>query len=168
MCNIPLAYGVVSGVTSFIGQSQAASAQERAQARASAAEQERARRENTSLRIREAQEGTARAQRLEAAQLETMEAKARARLVALTEAGVAGMSLNRITDELTAKGARYAASEERQHKMQQTQTAFDLEESAIRTRMNQLRINQPIQQASLLESGLKGVQAGLSMKQALT
>jgi hypothetical protein len=167
MCN-PIAIGVASGLSSYIGQQQIASAQEKAQARASQAEQERARRANTALRVKQAQEGMARSQRKEAAQIQTMEAQARARLIALTEAGVAGMSLDRITDELTAKQARYEASEERQLKLQEQQTSFELEENALRTHMNQLRINQPIKQASLLESGIEGLQTGLSTAKVFT
>ena len=159
MC-YPLALGAASAISSFAGQQAAASAQEQAQAQASAAEQIRAQRANTSLRVRESQENIARSQRKEAAQLQTMEAKARARLVALTEAGVSGMSLDRLTEALSAKQARYAFSEERQKQLQQQQTKLELEEGAIRSRMNQLRINQPIKQASLVEAGIQGIQVG--------
>jgi hypothetical protein len=157
--------GIASAVSSFAGQQAAASAQEKAQAQASAAEQVRAQRANTSMRVRESQENIARSQRKEGAQLQTMEAKSRARLVALTEAGVAGMSLERITDQLTAKEATYSASEERQRQLQQQQTQFSMEEGAIRSRMNQLRINQPIKQASLLESGITGMRTAMATAQ---
>jgi len=164
MCN-PLVMGAASAISSFAGQQAAASAQEQAQAQASAAEQVRAQRANTSIRVRESQENIARSQRKEAAQLQTMEAKSRARLVALTEAGVAGMSLDRITDQLTAKEATYSASEERQRKLQTQQSVFSLEEGALQSRMNQLRINQPIKQASLLESGIQGLQTAMAVQQ---
>jgi len=164
MCE-PISMGVASAAASFAEQQAAASAQEQAQKQASAAEQIRAQRANTALRVRESQENIARSQRKEAAQLQTMEAKARARLVALTEAGVSGMSLERLTDALSAKQARYAFSEERQKQLQKQQTGLELEEGAIRSRMNQLRINQPIKQASLLESGIQGVQVGLQTAQ---
>ena len=164
MC-YPLALGAASAISSFAGQQAAANAQEQAQAQASAAEQIRAQRANTAIRIRESQENIARSQRKEAAQVQTMEAKARARLVALTEAGVAGMSLERLTDSLSAKGAQYAFSEERQKQLQKQQTGLELEEGAIRSRMNQLRINQPIKQASILESGLEGLQTAMSFQQ---
>jgi len=164
MCE-PISIGIATAVTSYAGQKAAADAQEKAQERASAAEQIRAGRANTSIRIREAQENIARSQRKESAQLQTTEAKARARLVALTEAGVAGMSLDRVTDKLSAKEARYRLSEDRQKDLQTQQAAFSLEEGALRSRMNQLRINQPIKQASLLESGLAGIKAGMSVQQ---
>lgn len=164
MCN-PIVMAVASAASSYAGQRAAANAQEKAQAQASAAEQVRAQRANTAIQVRAGQENIARSQRKEAAQLQTMEAKSRARLVALTEAGVAGMSLTRITDQLTAKEAKYSASEERQRQLQQQQTQFSMEEGAIRSRMNQLRINQPIKQASLLESGLQGMQTAMQTAQ---
>ncbi len=68
-------------------------------------------------------------------------------------------------DKLSAKEARYRLSEDRQKAFQTQQAAFSLEEGALRSRMNQLRINQPIKQASLLESGLEGIKAGLAVKQ---
>jgi len=164
MCN-PIAIGVASGLSSYIGQQQIASAQEKAQARASQAEQERARQANISLRLREAQENIARSQRTEAAQLEGMEARSRARLVALTEAGVGGQALTSVIDSLKAKEARYTFSEERQKQFQAQQRDLTLQEEAVRTNMNQLRINQPIQQASLMSAGLSGIQTGLSAAQ---
>jgi hypothetical protein len=159
--------GVASAASSFAGQQAAASAQEQAQAQASAAEQVRAQRANTSMRLREAQEGIARSQRQEVAQIKGMEAKSKAKLVALTESGVAGRSLDVILQKLGAEEARYGFSEERQKEMLQQQTTFGMQEEAFRSRMNQLRINQPIQQASLLSAGLTGVQTGLGTAQVM-
>ena len=166
MCN-PLVMGVASAASSFAGQQAAASAQEQAQAQASAAEQVRAQRANTSMRLREAQEGIARSQRQEVAQIKGMEAKSKAKLVALTESGVAGRSLDVILQKLGAEEARYGFSEERQKEMLQQQTTFGMQEEAFRSRMNQLRINQPIQQASLLSAGLTGVQTALGTAQVM-
>ena len=69
--------------------------------------------------------------------------------------------------DLAAQEARYQFSEDRQTNLQATQSAFTLEEESSRTMMNQLRINRPIQQASLLSSGLSGLKAGMSMHQAM-
>jgi len=164
MC-LPVAIGIASAVSSFAAQRSAANAQEKAQSQASDAEQVRAGRANTAIRLRESQEGIARSQRTEVAQVQTMEAKARARLIALTESGVAGMSLTRITDQLSAKEATYLSSEDRQQGLQSQQVGLELEEGAIRSRMNQLRINQPIKKANLLESALQGLQTGMSVSQ---
>lgn len=159
--------GAASAISSFAGQQAAASAQEQAQAQASAAEQVRAQRANTSMRLREAQEGIARSQRQEAAQIKGMEAKSKAKLVALTESGIAGQTLNVTLGKLRAEEARYGFSEERQKALAQQQTTFGMQEEAFRSRMNQLRINQPIQQASLLSAGLTGVQTALGTAQVM-
>ena len=166
MCE-PISMGIASAVSSFAGQRAAANAQEQAQSQASAAEQVRAQRANTSMRLREAQEGIARSQRQEVAQIKGMEAKSKAKLVALTESGVAGRSLDVILQKLGAEEARYGFSEERQKEMLQQQTTFGMQEEAFRSRMNQLRINQPIKQASLLSAGLTGVQTALGTAQVM-
>lgn len=166
MCE-PISMGIASAVSSFAGQQAAANAQEQAQAQASAAEQIRAQRANTSIRLREAQEGIARSQRKEVAQIKGMEAKSKAKLVALTEAGIAGQTLNVTLGKLAAEEARYAFSEERQKELLNQQSTFGLQEEAFRSRMNQLRINQPIQQASLLSAGLTGIQTALGTAQVM-
>lgn len=166
MCE-PISMGIASAVSSFAGQQAAASAQEQAQAQASAAEQVRAQRANTSMRLREAQEGIARSQRQEVAQIKGMEAKSKAKLIALTESGIAGQTLNVTLGKLRAEEARYQFSEERQKELLQQQATFGMQEEAFRSRMNQLRINQPIQQASLLSAGLTGVQTALGTAQVM-
>jgi len=159
--------GVASAAAAFSGQRASAKAQEQAQAQASAAEQIRAQRANTSMRLREAQEGIAISQRKEVSQIKGMEAQSKAKLVALTEAGIAGRTLNVTLGKLRAEEARYGFSEQRQKELSQQQTTFGMQEEAFRSRMNQLRINQPIQQPSLLSSGLTGVQTGLGTAQVL-
>lgn len=161
------AIGGLTAATSFAGQKAAADAQEKAQAEASAAEQIRAGKANTAARLRQAQENIARAQRKEAAQIKGMDANAKARLVALTESGVGGQSLIATLGAMKAKQARYSFSETQQERMQEQQRDIMLEEESMRTRMNQLRINQPIKQASLLQAGLQGVKSGLSTAQTL-
>ena len=168
MCEpISAVVGGLTAITSYAGQRAAADAQEKAQAQASAAEQIRAGKANTAVRLRQAQESIARAQRKEAAQIKGMAAKSRTTLSALTEGGVAGRTLDMLERDLAAQEARYQFSEDRQTNLQATQAAFNLEEEASRTMMNQLRINRPIQQASLLSAGLQGVRAGLSTAQVI-
>lgn len=168
MCEpISAVVGGLTAITSYAGQRAAANAQEKAQAQASAAEQIRAGKANTAVRLRQAQESIARAQRKEAAQIKGMAAKSRTTLSALTEGGVAGRTLDMLERDLAAQEARYQFSEDRQTNLQATQAAFNLEEEASRTMMNQLRINRPIQQASLLSAGLQGVRAGLSTAQVI-
>lgn len=165
MC-LPVIVGAATAATSYAGQKAAADAQEKAQAEASAAEQIRAGKANTAVRLRQAQENMARAQRKEAAQIKGMDAKSKTKLIALTEGGVAGRTLDMLVQDLTAEEARYEFSEDRQKDLQATQAGLRLEEEASRTRMNQLRINQPIRQASIVQAGLQGLQAGMGMAQA--
>lgn len=168
MCEpISIITGIATAATSYSGQRAAANAQEKAQAQASAAEQIRAGKANTAVRLRQAQESIARAQRKDAAQIKGMAAKSSTTLSALTEGGVGGRTLDMLERDLAAQEARYQFSEDRQTNLQATQSAFTLEEEASRTMMNQLRINRPIQQASLLSSGLSGLKAGMSMAQAM-
>jgi len=168
MCEpISIITGVATAATSYSGQKASANAQEKAQAEASAAEQIRAGKANTAVRLRQAQESIARAQRKDAAQIKGMAAKSSTTLSALTEGGVAGRTLDMLERDLAAQEARYQFSEDRQTNLQATQAAFTLEEEASRTMMNQLRINRPIKQASLLSSGLQGLQAGLMTSQAM-
>jgi len=168
MCEpISIITGIATAATSYSGQRAAANAQEKAQAQASAAEQIRAGKANTAVRLRQAQESIARAQRKDAAQIKGMAAKSSTTLSALTEGGVGGRTLDMLERDLAAQEARYQFSEDRQTNLQATQSAFTLEEEASRTTMNQLRINRPIRQASLLQSGLSGLKAGMSMHQAM-
>jgi len=167
MCTPALVIGSAQAFSSYTGQRQAAAAQAQAQAQASAAEQQRARQANLSIRLRESQEAIARSQRKEAAQIKGMEARAKANLSALTEAGVSGKTLDMLMQNLGAQEARYMFSEDAQAQRMRQASTFQFEEEAMRTRMNQLRINQPIRQASLLSAGLSGVQAGLSTANAL-
>jgi len=160
---VPYVVGGLTAITSYAGQRAAANAQEKAQERASEAEQIRAGKANTAVRLRQAQESIARAQRKDAAQIKGMAAKSSTTLSALTEGGVGGRTLDMLERDLAAQEARYQFSEDRQTNLQATQSAFTLEEEASRTMMNQLRINRPIQQASLLSSGLSGLKAGMSM-----
>jgi len=168
MCEpISIITGIATAATSYSGQRAAANAQEKAQAQASDAEQIRAGKANTAVRLRQAQESIARAQRKDAAQIKGMAAKSSTTLSALTEGGVAGRTLDMLERDLAAQEARYQFSEDRQTNLQATQSAFTLEEEASRTMMNQLRINRPIKQASLLSSGLQGLRTGMSMSQAM-
>lgn len=168
MCEpISTTLGLMSAVSSFAGQKSAADAQEAAQQAASKAESARASSEKSSMRVQQLQENIAVSQRKESNQIQGMAAKARARLVALTEAGAGGRSLDTVLGDISAKSARYSFSEDRQRKLEEQNRVFQMRESDIRTNMNQLRINKPIKQANLIESGIQGIQTGLSMYNAL-
>ena len=164
MC-VPI--GVVAGIASagasFIGQRQAASAQERAQARATELEQARYLDQVNAARVQQAQEQVARAQRIGAASRGNQLAMARAR-VAAGEAGVTGLSVQALIDSITANFARNRFSETRRAEMQDVNRNLALNDLAMRSKQNLLGINQPIQQENPLQALLTGVQVGTSMQ----
>ena len=164
MC-VPI--GVVAGIASagasFIGQRQAASAQERAQARATELEQARYLDQVNAARVQQAQEKVARAQRIGAASRGNQLAMARAR-VAAGEAGVTGLSVQALIDSMTANFARNRFSETRRAEMQDVNRNLALNDLAMRSKQNLLGINQPIQQENPLQALLTGVQVGTSMQ----
>ena len=164
MC-VPI--GVVAGIASagasFIGHRQAASAQERAQARATELEQARYLDQVNAARVQQAQEQVARAQRIGAASRGNQLAMARAR-VAAGEAGVTGLSVQALIDSITANFARNRFSETRRAEMQDVNRNLALNDLAMRSKQNLLGINQPIQQENPLQALLTGVQVGTSMQ----
>ena len=160
---IGLIAGIASAGASFIGQRQAASAQERAQARATELEQARYLDQVNAARVQQAQEQVARAQRIGAASRGNQLAMARAR-VAAGEAGVTGLSVQALIDSITANFARNRFSETRRAEMQDVNRNLALNDARMRSRMNLLGINQPIQQENPLQALLTGVQVGTSMQ----
>ena len=147
----------------LIGQRQAASAQERAQARATELEQARYLDQVNAARVQQAQEQVARAQRIGAASRGNQLAMARAR-VAAGEAGVTGLSVQALIDSMTANFARNRFSETRRAEMQDVNRNLALNDLAMRSKQNLLGINQPIQQENPLQALLTGVQVGTSMQ----
>ena len=160
---IGLIAGIASAGASFIGQRQAASAQERAQANATELEQARYLDQVNAARVQQAQEQVARAQRIGAASRGNQLAMARAR-VAAGEAGVTGLSVQALIDSMTANFARNRFSETRRAEMQDVNRNLALNDARMRSRMNLLGINQPIQQENPLQALLTGVQVGTSMQ----
>lgn len=160
---IGLIAGIASAGASFIGQRQAASAQERAQARATELEQARYLDQVNAARVQQAQEQVARAQRIGAASRGNQLAMARAR-VAAGEAGVTGLSVQALIDSITANFARNRFSETRRAEMQDVNRNLALNDLAMRSKQNLLGINQPIQQENPLQALLTGVQVGTSMQ----
>jgi len=167
MCNPAAIIGVAQGASSFMGARNAANAQEIAQRRASLAENARLSSEQISLRQQQAQEGVARGQRLQAADITARRARAKARIAA-GGAGVAGQSVDAVINDLTMQEGRYIASEEQRFAMQSTALDLQLEQAGIASGMNQLRINRPIDQPSILDSALSGAATGLNFANAMS
>ena len=160
---IGLIAGIASAGMSFIGQRQAASAQERAQANATELEQQRFLDQANSARVQQAQANIASAQRIRSASLQAEQARARA-TVAAGEAGVTGLSVNALVDNMTRKEAQFRFYENQRQDMSDTNLSLSMEDARMRSRMNLLGINQPIQQENPLQALLTGVQVGTSMQ----
>ena len=154
--------GVAQAGTQIAGQRQAAKAQERAQARATKQEQQRYLNQVSAVRMQQAQEQVAMAQRIQASTTKAREARATAR-VSASEAGVAGLSVDALMNSLTQQEAQYRFSETQQQEMSNVGVALNLRDAALGSQMNQLRINKPIEQPNYLGALLSGAQTGMSM-----
>lgn len=162
MCN-PVAIGlaVAQGGMTYIGQQQAARTQEKVQRRATEAEQKRYLQEVSATRLRERQEQIAAAQKIQQSATKAREARATAR-VSAGEAGVAGLSVDSLINDLSRQEAEFNFSVAQQLAFSGQNRALGLTDSQMRSRMNLLSINKPIEQPNLLGSVLSGVSTGLS------
>ena len=164
MCDIVTAAVVLGGAQtgmSIVGQRQAAKTQEKVQRRAALAENDRLSKEYASMRMSQAQERIAQAQRISAAQTKARKARATAR-VSAGEAGVAGLSVDALLNDMTREQAQFNFAEAQQAQFRQQGLLFGIDNAAQRSYMNQLAINKPIEQPNYLGAVLSGVQTGLS------
>ena len=150
--------GVVSPLVSYAGQRQQARQQARYQAQAAAAERQRFMQEQTSLRMRQAQEQEAVGRELEQVSRKSQAALARAR-VSAGEAGVAGASVQALMDDYMRQEAGYRSALLRQQELGGISTGLGLEQAGFATQQRQIGINQPIDRPSFL-SGALGVASG--------
>ena len=155
------AVGVASAGLQFAGQRQQAKQQARFQAQAAAAERQRFLQEQTSLRMRQAQEQEAVGRELEQVSRKSQEALARAR-VSAGEAGVAGASVQALMDDYTRQEAGYRAALLRQQELGAVGTGLGLEQAGFATQQRQIGIRQPISRPSGLAAGLQALSSGLS------
>lgn len=163
MCD-PITAAVVMGVSqagmTIQGQRQQAKTQEKMQRNASIAEQQRYLSEVSASRLRERQEKVAAAQRIQQSTTKAREARATAR-VSAGEAGVAGLSVDALINDLTRKEAEFSFSVQQQMQFSDQNRALGFEDSANRSRMNLLSINKPIEQPNYLGAILSGAQTGM-------
>lgn len=153
--------GVASPIVGALGQRQQARAQARFQAQAAAAERQRFLQEQTSIRMRQAQEQEAVGRELQQVSRKSQEALARAR-VSAGEAGVAGASVQALMDDYTRQEGAYREAILRQQELGQVATGMGLEQAGFATTQRQIGIRQPISRPSLLTTGLQAVSGGLS------
>jgi hypothetical protein len=150
-----------------MGQRQAAKTQEKVQANASKAERQRYLHEVSSMRIQQGQEQVAAAQRLQESTKKAREARATAR-VSAGEAGVAGLSVDALINDLTRKEAEYNFNTQKQLQMSDVNRTLQLRDAGLGFTNNMLRINKPIEQPNYLGAALSGAQTGLSSYSTLS
>ena len=158
---IGAAAGVASAGLSFVGQRQQARAQARYQAQAQAAERQRFLQEQTSLRMRQAQEQEAVGRELEQVSRKSQAALARAR-VSAGEAGVAGASVQALMDDYMRQEAGYRSALARQQELGAIGTGMQREQAGFATQQRQIGLSQPIDRPNILTAGLGALQGGLS------
>ena len=153
--------GVASAGAQMYGQSQQAKTQAKVQKNASAAERERYLREVSSMRIQQGQEEVAAAQRVNESARKAREARATAR-VSAGEAGVAGLSVDALINDLTREEANYNFATQQQLQMSDVNRTLQLGDAGLGFTNNMLRINKPIEKPNYLGAALDGAQTGLS------
>ena len=153
--------GFAAPVVSYVGQRRQAKQQAAYQAQAAAAERQRFLQEQTSIRMRQAQEQEAVGRELEQVSRKSQQALARAR-VSAGEAGVAGASVQALMDDYTRQEAGYRAALLRQQELGAVATGMGLEQAGFATQQRQIGINRPISRPSGLAAGLGALSAGLS------
>ena len=153
--------GAASAGSSIYGQRQQAKTQAKVQANASAAERERYLREVSSMRVQQGQEEVAAAQRVNESARKAREARATAR-VSAGEAGVAGLSVDALINDLTREEAEYNFATQQQLQMNDVGRSMQLENAGLGFTNNMLRINRPIEKPDYLGAAISGAQTGLS------
>ena len=144
---------VASGGAQYIGARQQAKQQAAYQAQAAAAERQRFLQEQTSIRMRQAQEQEAVGRELEQVSRKSQEALARAR-VSAGEAGVAGASVQALMDDYVRQEGGYRAALLRQQELSGVGTGLQLEQAGFGTQQRQIGINRPIARPSFLTAAL--------------
>ena len=155
------ALGVATTGMQFAGQRQQAKQQARFQAQAAAAERQRFLQEQTSIRMRQAQEQEAVGRELQQVSRKSQEALARAK-VSAGEAGVAGASVQALMDDYTRQEGAYREAILRQQELGQVATGMGLEQAGFATQQRMIGLSQPIDRPSGLGAVLGGIQSGLS------
>ena len=161
--------GVAQTGLQYMGARQQAKQQAELQRQAQAAERQRFMQEQTSLRMRQAQEQEAVGRELEQVSRKSQAALARAR-VSAGEAGVAGASVQALMDDYMRQEAGQS-SILRQQEMGALATGLGLEQAGFATQQRQIGLSQPIDRPSPLgavlgavSSGLGGYRTGLDIK----
>lgn len=160
------ALGVASSALQIQGQAQMAKTQAAYQRQASEQENKRLAAEQTAVRIRQAQEQVAKAQRITAITKEAEKKRATA-IVSSAEAGVAGLSVDALENSITSSEGQAVYALGKQQEFADVARQFSFENSQVASEMNQIRINKPINQTDFAGSLLSGARTGLSIYGAI-
>ena len=158
---IAIGLGIAQAGLQIQGQRQQAKAQAKVQQRASAAERQRYLAEVSSMHVQQGQEQVAAAQRIQASAKKAREARATAR-VSAGEAGVAGLSVDALINDLTRQEAEHRFATNQQLQMNDVGRQMQLQNAGLGFTNNMLRINKPIEQPNYLGAVLSGAQTGMS------
>jgi hypothetical protein len=113
------------------------------------------------MRIQQGQEQVAAAQRIQESTRKAREARSTAR-VSAGEAGVAGLSVDALINDLTREEASYNFATQQQTQMNDVNRSLQLRDAGLGFTNNMLRINKPIEQPDYLGAALSGAQTGMS------
>ena len=159
--------GIASTALQIQGQRTQAKIQRKTQENASKVERQRYLNEVASLRTQQQQEQLALAQKLQANKKKAMEAQAKAKVSAL-EAGVSGISVDALKQDLSRKEAMYNQSVSTQSKMLDVRRELALRDAGLGFTNNMLRINRPIEEVDYAGALVSGAKTGLSTYGTLT
>jgi hypothetical protein len=126
--------------------------------------------EQSSIRIRQAQEKEATAREIGEISKKALEAMSTA-TVSAGESGVAGLSVDTLLDDYTRQEAAYRMGVTRQQEMKDLQTGLALTDAGFRSQNRLIDINRPsflTGAVNVASSGLSGLRTGLELKRELS
>ena len=153
---------VASTGMNIVGQRQQQKVQQKVQANASAVERQRHLNEMSAMRVREAQEAVAEAQKIQFNTRKARAARSTAK-VSAGEAGVTGKSVDDLMMSITQQETRDRFAIEQQKGMRDVGQEMRLANMGIGHQQNMLRINRPIEEVDYLGSIMDGAQFGMNM-----
>lgn len=153
--------GVATSALSIRGQQQQAKSQAKAQANATLAERQRLMQQQSAERINQAFQNEQVAAQLQVSTTKAREARATAR-VSAGESGVAGLSVDALTNDLTRKQAVYNYGLQRQNEQMGIATNLRMQDGALGSQQRTIAFNQPIKQPDYLGTLMKGANTGLN------
>jgi hypothetical protein len=155
------AMGGATSILSIQGQAQAAKAQAKAQANQTQAERQRLQQQQSAERINQRFQQEQADTQLQKSSIKAQEARATAR-VSAGEAGVSGLSVDALMNDLTRKQAIFNYGLTRQQEQSNYATELRLQDNALGSSQRMLAINKPIEQPDYLGGILKGASTGMN------